>query len=167
MIIHGLSECYYYSGGSLKPLAGGVSLSLNPKISVAFDNRVRGEGKNVKYIMEGYDGSIELAAIPFDFLRDILGYTIDEDGTITENYVSSGGAREFRLLYQTRGARYILYSCTSAVPEFKTQTDGKGITVQTISIPIYARRDTSKRIRAFNANEDSTAYKTYFGHLEG
>ena len=84
MIIHGLSECFYVFGGVLKPLPGAVSLSLDPKITAAFDNRIRGGGKRIKYILEGYDGSIELAAVPFDFYRDILGVESDEDGTFTE-----------------------------------------------------------------------------------
>ena len=84
MIIHGLSECYYVFGGVLKPMPGAVSLSLDPKITAAFDNRIRGGGKRIKYILEGYDGSIELAAVPFDFYRDILGVESDDDGTFTE-----------------------------------------------------------------------------------
>ena len=45
MIITGLSECCYVFGGVLKPLPGAVSLSLDPKITVAFDNLIRGGGK--------------------------------------------------------------------------------------------------------------------------
>lgn len=166
MIIHGLSECYYVFGGKIKPLEGAVSLLLDPKITAAFDNRVRGGGKRIKYILEGYDGSIELAAVPFDFYKDILGVTSDDDGTFTESYIAVNQMTEFSLIYTAKGQRDILWSCTAGQPAVKRKTDGKGKEIQTISIPIYARRDENKRIRSFNANTFSTAYSTFFGFKE-
>ena len=163
MIITGLSECCYVFGGKLKPLEGAVSLSLDPKITAAFDNRIRGGGKRVKYILEGYDGSIELAAVPFDFYRDILGVESDEDGTFTEMYTAVNQMTEFSLIYTAKGQRDILWSCTAGHPVIKRKTDGKGKEIQTVSIPIYARRDGNKRIRSFNADVLSTAYTTLFG----
>ena len=163
MIIHGLSECYYVFGGALKPLPGAVSLSLDPKITAAFDNRIRGGGKRIKYILEGYDGSIELAAVPFDFYRDILGVGSDEDGTFTECYIAENQMTEFSLIYTANCQRDILWSCTAGHPVIKRKTDGKGKEIQTVSIPIYARRDGNKRIRSFNADTSSTAYTTLFG----
>ena len=166
MIIHGLSECYYVFGGVLKPLSGGVGLSLDPKMTVAFDNRIRGGGKRIKYILEGYDGSIELAAVPFDFYRDILGVESDEDGTFTEMYMAVNQMTEFSLIYTAKGQRDILWSCTAGHPVIKRKTDGKGKEIQTVSIPIYARRDGNKRIRSFNADTSSAAYTTLFGFKE-
>ena len=163
MIITGLSECCYVFGGKLKPLEGAVSLSLDPKITAAFDNRIRGGGKRVKYILEGYDGSIALAAVPFDFYRDILGVESDEDGTVTECYIAENQMTEFSLIYTAKGQRDILWSCTAGHPVIKRKTDGKGKEIQTVSIPIYARRDGNKRIRSFNADTSSTAYTTLFG----
>ena len=163
MIIHGLSECFYVFGGTLKPMPGAVSLSLDPKITAAFDNRIRGGGKRIKYILEGYDGSIELAAVPFDFYRDILGVESDEDGTFTEMYTAVNQMTEFSLIYTAKGQRDILWSCTTGHPVIKRKTDGKGKEIQTVSIPIYARRDGNKRIRSFNADTSSTAYTTLFG----
>ena len=163
MIIHGLSECYYVFGGTLKPLPGAVSLSLDPKITAAFDNRIRGGGKRIKYILEGDDGSIELAAVPFDFYRDILGVERDEDGTFTEMYMAVNQTAEFSLIYTAKGQRDILWSCTAGHPVIKRKTDGKGKEIQTVSVPIYARRDGNKRIRSFNADTSSTAYTTLFG----
>ena len=163
MIITGLSECCYVFGGKLKPLEGAVSLSLDPKITAAFDNRIRGGGKRIKYILEGYDGSIELAAVPFDFYRDILGVESDEDGTFTEMYTAVNQTAEFSLIYTAKGQRDILWSCTAGHPVIKRKTDGKGKEIQTVSIPIYARRDGNKRIRSFNADVLSTAYTTLFG----
>ena len=163
MIITGLSECCYVFGGKLKPLEGAVSLSLDPKITAAFDNRIRGGGKRVKYILEGYDGSIELAAVPFDFYKDILGVACDDDGTFTEKYIAVNQMTEFSLIYTAKGQRDILWSCTAGHPVIKRKTDGKGKEIQTVSIPIYARRDGNKRIRSFNADTSSTAYTTLFG----
>ena len=163
MIITGLSECCYVFGGKLKPLEGAVSLSLDPKITAAFDNRIRGGGKRIKYILEGYDGSIELAAVPFDFYRDILGVGSDEDGTFTECYIAENQMTEFSLIYTAKCQRDILWSCTAGHPVIKRKTDGKGKEIQTVSIPIYARRDGKKRIRSFNADTSSTAYTTLFG----
>lgn len=163
MIIHGLSECYYVFGGTLKPMPGAVSLSLDPKITAAFDNRIRGGGKRIKYILEGYDGSIELAAVPFDFYRDILGVESDEDGTFTEMYMAVNQMTEFSFIYTAKGQRDILWSCTAGHPVIKRKTDGKGKEIQTVSISIYARRDEKRRIRSFNADVSSVAYTTFFG----
>ena len=163
MIIHGFSDCYYVFGRTLKPMPGAVSLSLDPKITAAFDNRIRGGGKRIKYILEGYDGSIELAAVPFDFYRDILGVESDEDGTFTEMYTAVNQMTEFSLIYTANCQRDILWSCTAGHPVIKRKTDGKGKEIQTVSIPIYARRDGNKRIRSFNADTSSTAYTTLFG----
>ena len=163
MIIHGLSECYYVFGGALKPLPGAVSLSLDPKITAAFDNRIRGGGKRIKYILEGYDGSIELAAMPFDFYRDILGASSDSDGTFTEKYIAVNSRQKFSLIYKSKNMREILWNCTAGHPAVKKKTDGKGIEIQTIVIPIYARRNENGNIRSFNADPSSAAYTTLFG----
>ena len=163
MIIHGLSECYYVFGGVLKPLSGSVGLSLDPKMTVAFDNRIRGGGQEIRYILEGYDGSIELAAIPFDFYRDILGASSDDDGTFTEKYIAVNQRAKFSLIYKSKYMREILWSCTAGHPTVKRKTDGKGIEVQTIVIPIYARRNENGNIRSFNADTSSAAYTTLFG----
>ena len=163
MIIHGFSDCYYAFGGTLKPLSGAVSLSLDPKMTVAFDNRIRGGGQEIRYILEGYDGSIELAAMPFDFYRDILGASSDSDGTFTEKYIAASGRQKFSLIYKSKFMREILWNCTAGHPAVKKKTDGKGIEVQTIVIPIYARRNENGNIRSFNADTSSAAYTTFFG----
>ena len=163
MLIHGFSDCWYAFGGNLKPLSGAVSLSLDPKMTVAFDNRIRGGGQEIRYILEGYDGSIELAAMPFDFYRDILGASSDEDGTFTEKYIAVNQRSKFSLIYKSKYMREILWNCTAGHPVIKRKTDGKGKEIQTVSIPIYARRDEKKRIRSFNADPSSTAYTTLFG----
>ena len=163
MIIHGLSECFYVFGGTLKPLPGAVSLSLEPKMTVAFDNRIRGGGQEIRYILEGYDGSIELAAMPFDFYRDILGASSDDDGTFTEKYIAVNQRAKFSLIYKSKFMREILWNCTAGHPAVKRKTDGKGIEVQTIVIPIYARRNENGNIRSFNADTSSAAYTTLFG----
>ena len=163
MIIHGLSECCYVFGGALKSLPGAVSLSLEPKMAIAFDNRIRGGGQEIRYILEGYDGSIELAAMPFDFYRDILGASSDSDGTFTEKYIAASGRQKFSLIYKSKNMREILWNCTAGHPAVKKKTDGKGIEVQTIAIPIYARRNENGNIRSFNADTSSAAYTTLFG----
>ena len=163
MIIHGLSECFYVFGGTLKPLPGAVSLSLEPKMTVAFDNRIRGGGQDIRYILKGYDGSIELAAMPCDFYRDILGASSDDDGTFTEKYIAVNQRAKFSLIYKSKFMREILWNCTAGHPAVKRKTDGKGIEVQTIVIPIYARRNENGNIRSFNADTSSAAYTTLFG----
>ena len=166
MIIHGLSECYYVFGGELKPLKAAVSLSLSPKVTVEFDKRIRGSGKGVKYIKEGYDGSIELGVMPLDFYKDIFDWESDDDGTFTEIYISANSMNDFSLIYTANGQREILWSCEAGQPEIKRKTNSKGIEVQTISIHIYARRNSQRKIRSINQNVDSTAYKTFFGFKE-
>ena len=78
-------------------------------------------------------------------------------------YTAVNQMTEFSLIYTAKGQRDILWSCTAGHPVIKRKTDGKGKEIQTVSIPIYARRDGNKRIRSFNADPSSVAYTTLFG----
>lgn len=147
MVIHGLSDCTYKINGAVKQLEGAVSLSLTPKTTVEFDKRIRGGGKGIRYVDEGYDGTLELAAIPFSFYADVLGWEVS-DGIITEKYVASNSMKEFELSYKSKGRKETLWACTAGNPSVNRKTDGKGIEVMTVSIPIYARRDNARRIRS-------------------
>ena len=70
-------------------------------------------------------------------------------------------------MYHTaKGQRDILWSCTAGHLAVKRKTNGKGVEVQTFVIPIYARRNENLKIRSFNADPSSVAYRTFFGFKE-
>lgn len=164
---HGLSKCKYIYNGSVEDMPGAVSVELTPKSSAKFENRINGGGNQIRYENTGYDGRLELAALPVNFIRDIFGWDISADGTVTEKYSNTGTVKEFCIMYQIKGrpTREILRCVTADKPEIKYETDSKSIKLQTAVLTIYARRDEQKRIRSFTDNTESNDYKTWFGYI--
>lgn len=139
--------------GSPKPLAGAVSISLD----------AQGEtspfyADNVVYYTSvannGYEGDLELAKVPDDFLKDVLGYTEDAHGALFED--ADAPVVHFALLFQFEGdahaKRHVLYNCTAARPSLSGQTKEDTIEPQTETISITA---TS----VYNASYDKNVVK--------
>ena len=165
MATYGLSECRYLYGGVLKRLPGAVSISLDPKITVAFDDsRIRGRGNGIRYENVGYDGKLTLSGIPYDFMKDIWKYRIDEQGGYTETY-SHGIPVQFALMYQTEGdiARTLLHCCTASKPVISAETNKKGVTIYTAVINIYARANLEGDIRS-EAPKGTARFESWFGY---
>lgn len=139
--------------GAPKPLAGAVSISLD----------AQGEtspfyADNVVYYTSvannGYEGDLELAKVPDDFLKDVLGYTADAHGALFED--ADAPVVHFALLFQFEGdahaKRHVLYNCTAARPSLSGQTKEDTIEPQTETISITA---TS----VYNASYDKNVVK--------
>lgn len=169
---HGLSECKYIYNNIAVKMPAAVNIELNPKTNAVFGNRIRGGERQIRYENIGYDGRLELAALPYDFIRDIFGWEIDEYGSITEIYRNTVKPAEFMLMYQTKetaggGERTVLFCCTADKPQIQAETDGKSINVKSVSFNIYVRRDNMKRIKKTAYDPDSEDYRTWFGYKEG
>ena len=143
----GLKNCHYAKAtfdedGNVtyaKPvrLPGAVSLSLDPE----------GENENfyaddiVYYVLNnnaGYEGDLELALIPEEFLKDILHEEEDANGVLLEN--ADNTFERFALLFEFTGdqkaIRHVFYCCSASRPsqEGDTKEDEKEVKTEELSI---------------------------------
>jgi len=144
---YGLKNCYYAKAtfdedGNVtydtpKRLPGAVSLSLDPE----------GESENfyaddIVYVVlnnnAGYEGDLELALIPEEFLKDILHEEEDENGVLLEN--ANTTFERFALLFEFTGdqhaIRHVFYCCSASRPsqEGDTKEDEKEVKTEELSI---------------------------------
>ena len=143
----GLKNCYYAKAtfdedGNVtydtpKRLPGAVSLSLDPE----------GESEtfyadDIVYVVlnnnAGYEGDLELALIPEEFLKDILHEEEDANGVLLENANST--FERFALLFEFTGdqnaIRHVFYCCSASRPsqEGDTKEDEKEVKTEELSI---------------------------------
>lgn len=170
----GLSSCYYskitVSSGTetfATPVAlpGAVNLSLDPSGDTS--NFYADNG--IYYALtanQGYSGSLELALIPDDFKKDILGEAVN---TTTGVYVETSNATlsEFALLFQfegdTHATRHLMYRCMAQRPSVASQTtaDSTEPVTETLNLtcmPLIS----NNRVKA-RCEEGDTAYSGWFG----
>ena len=109
-IRYGIKNCYYAVAtisstgtatyGSPKALAGAVALSLD-----AQGDTNKFYADNIAYYTSvannGYEGDLELAKIPDDFLTDCLGYVADGKGVLVED--AGATPAHFALMFQFEG----------------------------------------------------------------
>ena len=146
-IKYGIKNCYFavatisttgaatYS--SPKALPGAVSLSLEPQgdSSPFFAD-------NIVYYTSvannGYEGDLELAKVPDDFCKDVLGYIEDGGGALVED--ANASVVHFALLGQFEGdahaKRFVMYNCVAKRPSLAGSTKQESIEPQTETINI-------------------------------
>ena len=147
-------------------MPGCVSLSLDQQGDVTnffADNIIYWTGN----ANNGYQGDLELALIPDGFRTDILGETLDANGSYVER--SSDKQAEFALLFQFEGdenaTRHALYRCVASRPSVAGTTKEESIEPQTETITITAMpRINDEVIKARCPYTASTAssYATWF-----
>ena len=146
-IKYGIKNCYFavatisttgaatYS--SPKALPGAVSLSLEPQgDSSPF------YADNIVYYTSvannGYEGDLELAKVPDDFCKDVLGYVEDGAGALVED--ANASVVHFALLGQFEGdahaKRFVMYNCVAKRPSLAGSTKQESIEPQTETINI-------------------------------
>jgi len=118
-------------------LPGAVSLSMDPE----------GENENfyaddiVYFVINnnaGYEGDLELALIPEEFLKDILHEEEDTNGVLLEN--ANTTYERFALLFEFTGdqhaIRHVFYCCSASRPsqEGDTKEDEKEVKTEELSI---------------------------------
>lgn len=152
------------SYGSLKALAGAVSMSLSSSASKSVF-RADNSDYYVSYGEGGYDGSLEVARVNEDFMKDVLGYTEDDDKILVESGAAFKTVNYFALVFEFDGdqreTRHCLYKCSASRPDIASQTTGEGGTTEpqteTLNITAVPRADADKYIHLQTQETTSTA----------
>ena len=152
-------------------MPGAVSLSMNQN----------GESNpfyadNIVYYTSisnnGYEGDLELAKVPADFLKHVLGYTADTSGVLYED--ANAPIVHFALMFQfegdTHAKRHVLYNCTSQRPALSGTTKEASIDPQTETIPISATSIYNSTldkdiVKSSVTPTESTAYNAWYSSV--
>ena len=117
----------------------------------------------------GYSGDLELAKVPEEFLKDVLGYTADTSGVLVED--ANAAPVHFALMFQFEGdahaKRHVLYNCTAQRPDIAGATKEASIDPQTETISINATTIYNSVldkdvVKASATPTESTAYNAWF-----
>lgn len=143
-------------------IPGAVNLNLAPQ-----GDESPFYADNIKYFNayanNGYAGDLEVAKIPDEFSKEILGQTVDTNGAIIES--SEDKSSKFALLFEVDGdvnnKRIVYYNCSASRPkaEASTTSETKEPKTDTIAITASARA-TDNLVRA--SIEPSETNKTVF-----
>ena len=152
------------SYGSLKALAGAVSLSMSSSASKSVF-RADNEDYYVSYGQGGYEGTLEVARVNEDFLKDVLALKQDDDKILVEDSAAFKTVNYFALVFEFDGdqheTKHCLYKCSASRPDVASQTTGEGGSTdpQTESLTITAvpRADNDHYIRLQTQDTTSTA----------
>ena len=137
-------------------LPGAVSLSMDPE----------GENENfyaddiVYFVINnnaGYEGDLELALIPEEFLKDILHEEEDANGVLAEN--ANDTFERFALLFEFTGdakaIRHVLYCCSASRPSMEGETKEDEKEVQTEELSLIASALANGYVKASLATNPS------------
>lgn len=161
--------------GDLVRLPGAVNLSLDP------------EGESSSFFADdiayatfaanaGYSGSLELALLPDEFRKDILGEKVDTAAGI-QYEVAAPTNKPFALVFEFNGddtaTRHVFYNVTAARTTVSGQTTESSIEVQTESVNLTCSSVTctigSEEVnvtRAKCADKEATAYASWFTSVQ-
>lgn len=147
-------------------IPGAVNLSLEPQGDKADFN-----ADDViffsDYANNGYSGDLEVAKIPDEFLTEILGQTVDENGAIIE--ASGDKSSKFALMFEVNGdvnaKRVVYYNCSASRPkaEASTVSETKEPKTDTITITASAR-STDELVKASlePSEQNKTIYDKFY-----
>lgn len=115
----------------------------------------------------GYSGDLEIAKIPDEFLKEILGQKIDEIGGVLENV--NDIITPFAFMYQIEGdvtgTRFCYYNAIVSRPstEAATVEDTKTPNTDTLSITTSAREDNGNvRYKLALSDSNKAEYDKFF-----
>lgn len=168
-IKYGISKCYYAvkgangEYGTPVALPGAVSISLAPQGEL-----YKFYADNIPYyvnaVNNGYEGDLELALIPDDFLTAVLNNTLDDTDKVLLEEVSNSST-EFALGFQVEGdtnaSRFWFYNCVATRPEVEGETKEANVQAQTETITITTAPTADGFTRVRTTAETPTA--TYDG----
>jgi len=139
-------------------LPGAVSIGLDPE----------GESENfyaddIVYVVlnnnAGYEGDLELALIPEEFLKDILHEEEDANGVLLEN--ADNTFERFALLFEFTGdqkaIRHVFYCCSASRPSAEGDTKEDEKDVQTEELSIIASALANGYVKAKTGENTSKA----------
>ena len=144
-------KCAYYSKLTVDE-EGNPTYATPVKLKGAVSTSLAPTGNEVEFYAEdglyysdsannGYNGTLELALIQEDFLKDILGEVEDSNKVLQENVTTS--ASPFALLCEFTtddGAKkFCFYNCTASRPDLASKTTGESKEVQTETLNLKVR----------------------------
>lgn len=152
------------SYGSLKALAGAVSISLSSSASKTVF-RADNSDYYVSYGEGGYEGDLEVARVNEDFLKDVLGMVEDTDKILVESSNAFKTTNYFALVFEFDGdqreTKHCLYKCSASRPNIASQTTGEGGSTdpqtETLTITAVPRADVDKYIHLQTQETTTTA----------
>lgn len=152
------------SYGTIKELKGAVSLSLSNDAEKSVF-RADNEDFFVSYGQGSYSGDLEVARVNEDFLKDVLGYTEDNDKILVESSASMQTTTYFALLFQFEGdqrsVQHCLYKCSASRPDIASETTGENGSIdpktETLTITAVPRADADKYIHIQTQETTTTA----------
>ena len=111
---------------------------------------------------QGYTGDYEAARFPDEMLKDIWGYTEDDNKVLIEN--SNAEPKSFALLFQIDGDKnndfYVFYNVTAQRPAIASSTNEKSKTPKTQSISMSAVPLEDGRVLARTTAETTAEVKS-------
>lgn len=172
-IKYGISKCYYAvksngSYGAPVALPGAVSISLS-----AQGELYKFYADNIEYyrnaVNNGYEGTLELALVPDEFLTAVLGNSLDGTDKVLVEEVQNT-ATEFALGFQVEGdqdsPRFWFYNCVATRPEVAGDTKEASIEAQTESITISTSPTEAGFVRVRTTKDTPTAtYEGWFSDV--
>lgn len=152
------------SYGTIKELKGAVSLSLSNDAEKSVF-RADNEDYFISYGQGSYSGDLEVARVNEDFLKDVLGYTEDNDKILVESSASMKQTTYFALLFQFEGdqrsVQHCLYKCSASRPDIASETTGENGSIdpktETLTITAVPRVDADKYIHIQTQESTTTA----------
>ena len=160
---------------------GAVTYGTPFKIPGAVNLSLDAEGENEPFYADnvkffesfannGYSGELEIAKIPDEFLKEILGQKIDLIGGVLEN--KNDVISPFAFMYQIEGdvtgTRFCYYNTTVSRPstEASTTEDTKTPNTDTLSITTSERPDTGDvRYKLALSDTNKTEYDAFFDEV--
>ena len=169
-IKYGLHNVYYAvkQANTSQPYAapvaipGAVSISMEPQGEMTkfyADNGVYWQASSNL----GYEGDLEMAKYPADFLTAVLGYTSGTNGVVAE--YDNVQPVEFALLFEFSGdadhTRFALYNCIATRPTISGETTNEQVEPTTETITISAVPGSDHIVKGF-VEQDGSAYANWF-----
>ena len=176
---YGLSNCVIapitnvgassYTYGTPIQVPGAVNLSLSP---AGDTNDFYAD--NLIYFSstanQGYEGDLEIALIPDEIRKKILGETLDSNGALIESAsdVNTNFAFGFQIEGDKQNRRFWYYNCSLTRPANNGATTEASITPQTDTLTMKAMpRLTDKKVRVMleKTEENAAIYNSFFSNV--
>jgi len=173
-IKYGISKCYYAvaTDDGTGTLTYGTPVALPGAVSLSMD--AQGDtntfyADNIAYFTStannGYQGDLELALLPDDFRKDVLGEVEDQTkGVFFEK--ANATTKEFALLFQFEGdqsaTRHCMYRCVASRPATNGSTKEESIDPQTETITITAMPRVNDELVKGRCPSTASAYANWF-----
>lgn len=174
-VLYGIEKCYIaklteadgeITYGTPFAMPGVTGLSPEPQ-----GDTTKFYADNVVYFIansnQGYEGDLVLAITPEEFLTQILGQEVDDNGAVIEN--ADDKQARFALMFEGKGdqkaRRWVYWDCTATRPSRENNTQEESVEVGTETITItMSPRTSDKAIKCYlePSTENQDVYDTFF-----